>query len=229
MSSSNAAMRFIEGRHRSIQEDGEAAGAAALFVGVSGLDAFWLYTSHFPAKIHEVALTASKGQSARPIVKQVMRLLAAKHADKKFDEETGQVSYLMKNDYYKVKLVSGPPTSCEVEQYETEETIPAREEETRTVTRFRLVDPKCIEGGQAPPPKTEEERLTESVAEMEKAQAELDDSAERVAAAVRADAESASPEELEAAAATIDRLTEEKLAEPPAEIASASDTGEEKS
>ena len=209
MSLDNAAQQFIKGRHDSIQQEGETAGAAALFVGVAGLSSFWLYTSHYPRKVFQVSMSVRTSQPARPIVKQVIRLLGCKKADKKFSEATGRVSYLMTNEYYEVTLSSGPPTACEVEQYETEEIIPAVKEHTKTVTKFRLVDPKCLEGGQAPPPKTEEEREVEVEADFEAAEKEKGISqgdVEAVEAAVLADAENTSPEELEAASDVLDKV-----------------------
>ena len=96
----------------------------------------------------QVDIRLSKEADERVSIRAAMKALRARKADKRFDEAKGQVVYTILAGDVEVIVTAGVPKRCEVEKVTEEVTIPSAyyPERKETRTRYKLVDPTCVEG-----------------------------------------------------------------------------------
>ena len=99
--------------------------------------------SHAYGAKPEVELTPEANYDVLEIVSEVLGTLHLRVAKKDFDKYTGKVQYIIEAPALTIKVGGGAPKRCEVVCEDVVENIPAT---TRTVKKYRLVDPTCLEG-----------------------------------------------------------------------------------
>lgn len=136
----------IEAKRQEASRSERCAAALAAFVGIeTALSSVSAYTWRADGAV-EISLTPERQDEAGALLHEVLRAVGQRKAEKRFDEYSGKVAYLIKAPGVEVTIKAVPPR-CEVEPYTVNDYIPARYD---TVTKFRLKNPAECLGASAP-------------------------------------------------------------------------------
>lgn len=118
---------------------------AAAMQRLEGLEGFsYAYASIYGPV--EVTLHKDPALSLTEATSRLLRRLGVQTARKTFNDDRGEVVVTINTPDCVYRLNAGAPTRCKMEMVREEVIIPASAEHRIVRTKYKLVDPACLEG-----------------------------------------------------------------------------------